>query len=151
MRSSFQHASRLPVFAAGVLAFGLAAAPLAAQQGAAYKRDVPAALAKQAKVSEDSARKIAEGRVPNGTVQAVELEREKGTLIYSFELKVAGREGIEEVNVDAMSGRVAAVEHESPEAERKEAAGEAKHERAHAKSAKRATPKPAPADTAAKP
>ena len=85
-----------------------------AQQPAApaYKRDVPTRLATQAKVSEDSARAIALQRVPGGTIQALELEREGGVLIYSWDIKVVGKPGITEVHVDALTGRILAVEHE---------------------------------------
>ena len=78
----------------------------------AYKRDVPARLAAQAKVGEDSARVIALQRVPGGTIQALELEREGGVLLYSWDIKVAGKPGITEVHVDALTGRILAVEHE---------------------------------------
>jgi uncharacterized membrane protein YkoI len=78
----------------------------------AYKRDVPARLAAHAKVSEDSARVIALQRVPGGTVQALELEREGGVLLYSWDIKVAGKPGTTEVHVDALTGRILAVEHE---------------------------------------
>jgi len=77
-----------------------------------YKRDVPAALAAQAKVAEDSAVARALARVPGGQVVQLVLEREGGRLIYSLDIKVPGKAGIEEVHVDALSGRVLAVEHE---------------------------------------
>ena len=83
----------------------------------AYRREVSATLARQARISEDSARGIAMRRIPGGVVQALELERENGHLIYSFDLKIAGHSGIEEVNVDALNGRVLAVEHETPHAD----------------------------------
>jgi uncharacterized membrane protein YkoI len=50
--------------------------------------------------------------VPNGKIRGLELEREHGKLIYSFEIKVAGKPGITEVNVDAMTGSVGPLEHE---------------------------------------
>jgi len=86
-----------------------------AQQPAApaYKREVPDSLIAKVKVSEDSARAIALRRVPGGTVQALELEREGGRLIYSWDIKVAGKPGITEVHVSALTGRIVAVEHES--------------------------------------
>jgi uncharacterized membrane protein YkoI len=91
----------------------ITAAGVTAQQPAApaYKREVPAALLSQTKIREDSARAIALARVP-GTVTALELEREHGHLIWSFDLTVAGKPGIEEVNVDAVTGHVVSVEHE---------------------------------------
>ena len=79
----------------------------------AYKREVPDSLIAKVRVSEDSARAIALRRVPGGTVQALELEREGGRLIYSWDIKVAGKPGITEVHVNALTGRILAVEHES--------------------------------------
>ena len=52
----------------------------------------------------------------------VAVERENKKLIYSYELKVPGRGGVEEVNVDATTGKVVSAEHESPAAEKKEQA-----------------------------
>lgn len=102
------------------------ASTVASAQGTApaYKRDIPAKLSKQARISEDSAAAIARAKVPNGKIQSVELEREKGKLIYSYDVKIAGKSGIEEVNVNAMDGTVVGVEHESPSDEKKEAAVE---------------------------
>jgi DNA-binding beta-propeller fold protein YncE len=85
----------------------------AAAQQPTYKRDVPDSLAKQAKVPEDSARKIAQAQVPKGVLNALEIEREKGKLIWSMEFKIPGKKGIEEVNVDAMTGKVISVGHEA--------------------------------------
>jgi uncharacterized membrane protein YkoI len=78
----------------------------------AYKRDVPDSLRAQAKISEDSARAVALRRVPGGTIQELELEREGGTLLYSWDIKVAGKPGITEVHVNALTGRILSVEHE---------------------------------------
>lgn len=77
-----------------------------------YKRDVPAALAAQAKVAEDSVVARALARVPGGQVAQLVLEREDGKLIYSLDIKVPGQAGIEEVHVDALTGRILRVEHE---------------------------------------
>ena len=98
---------------------------LAAQQEPHYKRDLPAALVKRATVAETDAAKTALAKVPNASIKAVELEDENGKLIYSYELKVPGRSGIEEVNVDAKNGTVVNTEHETPASER----GEAKQEK----------------------
>jgi len=104
------------------------ASTIASAQGTkpTYKREIPATLSKQAKISEDSAAAIARSNVPNGTIQSVELEQERGKLIYSYEIKIAGKSGIEEVNVNAMDGTVVGVEHESASDEKKEAAAEKK-------------------------
>lgn len=87
-----------------------------------------AALASQAKVSMETAKATALAKVPGGKIKSSELEREKGKLIYSFDIVTARKSGIDEVNVDAIDGHVVAVAHEGPKAERKEA----KQERAEA-------------------
>ena len=91
-----------------------------------YKRELPDSLAKQAKITEEAASRTALKRVKNGTIESVELEREKGKLIYSYDIKQSGRSGAEEVNVDAMTGKVVAHMHESAATEKKEAAAEKK-------------------------
>ncbi|MEP6509814.1 MAG: PepSY domain-containing protein, partial [Gemmatimonadales bacterium] len=86
-------------------------------------------LRKEAKISMKTARRSALKEVPNGRVQTSEIERENGKLIYSFGIKVAGKTGIEEVNIDAMTGALVAHEHESPATEKKEAAAEKKEKK----------------------
>lgn len=110
-------------FAGTLLAASAGVSSLAAQQPT-YKRDLPAALMKQATVTEPAAARLTLASVRNGQIQAVELENEGGRLLYSYELKVPGRSGIEEVNVNAKTGKVVNTEHESPAAEGKEAAKE---------------------------
>lgn len=99
-----------------VAVLALAALPsLGAAQAAqhpSYKREVSASLLRRAKISEDSALKIAIARVPGARAQAVELENEHGRLIWSWDLKIEGKAGIEEVNVDALDGHIVVVEHE---------------------------------------
>ncbi|MEO6527278.1 MAG: PepSY domain-containing protein, partial [Gemmatimonadaceae bacterium] len=90
---------------------------------------VDAKLRAEARISEAVARATALKEVPNGKVQDGELERENGKLIYSYDIKVAGKSGIEEIAVDAMTGTVVAHEHETPAAEKKEAAMEAKEKK----------------------
>lgn len=99
-----------------------AAASASAQKGATSQ----AALRKEAKVREADARKTALAAVPGGKVRSHELERENGRLIYSYDIKVAGKSGVEEVNVDAMTGEIVAHEHEDAKAEAKEKKAEAK-------------------------
>ncbi len=99
--------------AAIVLLSGLAA--VAAAQRPGYKREVPARLLRQTKISEDSALKVASARVPSGRVQALELENEKGILIWSFTFVVTPFRGVYEVNVNAVTGAlVGNVRHEMP-------------------------------------
>jgi len=104
-----------------IVAAALTVSSAAAQQPShpSYRREVPARLLRQTKVSEDSALKVAQARIPSGTVQALELENENGHLIWSFEFKVGTLAGIYEVNVDALTGAlVGKVEHELPSGRR---------------------------------
>jgi uncharacterized membrane protein YkoI len=72
-----------------------------------------AELAKQAKVTEEEAIKIALEEVP-GTVEKVELEDENGAIIYDIEIRA--EDGTEqEVEIDAATGDVVKVEHEDNE------------------------------------
>ena len=89
-----------------------------------------AALQKEAKITEAAARVTALKEVPNGTVKSSELERENGKLIYSYDITVPGKTGIDEVNVNAIDGTVVAKQHETPKAEKTEAAKEAKEKKA---------------------
>ena len=47
------------------------------------------------------------------SVVASELESEHGCLIWSFDLRIAGKPGVEEVHIDAGNGNVLSVEHEN--------------------------------------
>lgn len=96
---------------------------------AAVKSDVPAGLAKQAKISLDTARATALAKVHNGTVRSEELEKEHGKLIYSFDMKTK-QPGVTEVNIDAMNGKIIAVQHETPAKESAEKKQEAKEKSA---------------------
>ncbi|MEP6591196.1 MAG: hypothetical protein ABJC19_08425, partial [Gemmatimonadota bacterium] len=60
------------------------------------------------------------------------LEREKGKLIWSYDIAVAGKSGIEEVAIDAVTGAMLSKEHETPKDEKKEAAEDAAKAKAKA-------------------
>lgn len=120
----------------------MAAGSISAQATSAKARAKPAVhktvkkmetetdLAREAKISKDSATAIALARVPGATVQSAEIEREHGRLIWSFDLKRAGRAGIDEVNVNAITGKVVGkTQHETPKTEKKEAKQEAKEKK----------------------
>ena len=96
-----------------------------AAQTVQVKETRPGLLAK-ATISADSAVALARSRVPNAKVAAGEIEIENGKLIYSFDMKTDGKSGIDEVNVDARSGKVLSVAHESFDEEAKEAKSESK-------------------------
>jgi len=54
-------------------------------------------------------------------------------LIYSYDITVPGKTGIDEVNVNAIDGSVVAKQHETPKSEKKEAVQEAKEKKTPAK------------------
>ena len=134
---------RFPFVVALAIAAATATASAAAQQPAAPKsmakpeakqtakpeaksvaKEDQAALRNQAKVTEEAAKATALAAVPGASVKSSELENEKGKLIWSFDLTIPGKKGIEEVNVDAMTGKVIAKEHEDAKAEKAEAKAE---------------------------
>ena len=89
-------------------------------------KEETAGLASQATISADSAQKIALGQVSRGWVREAELEQNKGTLVYSYDIKARGKSGVDEVLVDAKTGAVVSKTHETASAEAKEAASEKK-------------------------
>jgi len=107
-------------------------AGLSAVAGAAASKSGQAALMKEAKISEAQAREIALKQAP-GTVKSSELEKEKGTLVWSFDIANKTGGGITEVLVSAIDGHVVETKAETAKAEAKEKAQEAKE---HKKSTK---------------
>lgn len=83
-----------------------------------------AKLTAEAKVSRADAEKIALAKVPNGTIKEGEIEKEHGKLIWSFDLTTPETADLTEVNVDAMTGEVMAIEKESAQSESKQSAKE---------------------------
>jgi uncharacterized membrane protein YkoI len=119
------------VYFATVLTVGVSARASAQEAKPSAKKEATsqAALRKEAKIAEADARKTALAAVPGGKLQTHELERENGRLIYSYDIKVAGKPGIEEVNVDAKTGEIVAHEHEDAKAEAAERKAEAKEKK----------------------
>jgi hypothetical protein len=126
---------RLIVFACVAAALSCVTAGVAAGKKPHWKGSIKvsgkpseASLEKMAKVSKADAEKAAlaavKGKDADKTVAEGELEVENGYLIWSFDIKLAGKKGIEEVAIDAGNGKVLAVEHESDQAEAAEKAGE---------------------------
>jgi uncharacterized membrane protein YkoI len=123
-----------------VVAIALSAAVAGAQAPAQHKKaETQAELQKEAKLTMADARAMALKTVPGATIQAGEIEREGGKLIYSFDMKVAGKSGIDEVNIDAITGKLLSNKHESPAAEKAEAKADAKAAKS-AKAAAKAKP-----------
>jgi hypothetical protein len=85
-----------------------------------------AALSKEAKITMEQAQKTALAKEA-GKIQSKEIEREKGRLIYSFDIKTA--DGIHEVNIDAMTGEVVEDTVESAAAEAREKAADKKQKK----------------------
>jgi len=93
---------------AGVVAFGAFAADTTAKP----------------KITMEQARATALKTAP-GKIKSEELENEHGKLIYSFDIATS-KSGVTEVNVDAMNGKIVAVQHENAKQEAAEAKKEAK-------------------------
>ena len=118
-----------------LIALGAAfAAPLAAQAKPekaekSEKAEKPKKenLKALAKISKDSAKAIALSKVAAGSkVRSSELEREKGTIVYSFDIKVPKQTGVEEILVSAIDGSIVSQEHETPKQEAAEKKAEKK-------------------------
>ena len=77
----------------------------------------PEKLSSQAKVSRADAEKIALAKEP-GTIKEGELEKEHGKVIYSFDIQTSN--GVHEVNIDAVTGKVIEDSVETPADETKE-------------------------------
>lgn len=85
----------------------------------------PANLPDLAKISFDAALKIARTTAPGSVIKA-ELEVERGTLMYSFQI-VGKDKTITEIEIDAGNGKVLQTEKEENEAEDQKPSVEKKH------------------------
>ena len=93
-------------------------------KGLTLCREAAPGLTARAKIMCSDARKKAVSRVPGAQVKSAELEEENGKLVYSFDLRRKGMHGVKEVQVDAVSGAVVSVRHESAAREASEQRGE---------------------------
>jgi hypothetical protein len=108
------------MIAGGVLAFaGLTTLTL-------FAGEADAQLRTQANVTKAEAQKTALAKVPNGKVTAAELEKERGKLIWSFDIAMPHSKNITEVQVDAKTGKIASVQVETPQDQANEAAADQK-------------------------
>ena len=117
--------ARLFSIGATAVTIGILGAQLASAQDATMKEEKPGLLVK-ATIRPDAARSAALALVPKGKIAEQEIEVENGKLAYSFDIKVPGRTGIEEVLIDAKTGAVISHEHEGPKAEAAERAKDAR-------------------------
>ena len=81
-------------------------------------------LLKQALVTKHQAKRIALAKVKRGTIKCVELEKENGMLIWSVDIAQPRKKDLTDVWVDATTGRITAVEIETPIYEKQEVAEE---------------------------
>ncbi len=109
-----------------ILAVGLLAGGLTACVSAKEKQ---ARLEAQAKVTKADAERIALAKVPGGTANEGEIEKENGKLIWSFDIAVPGSKDITEVQVDALTGAVVNVAKETPADQEKEKKEDAKEKK----------------------
>lgn len=98
--------------ALGMLAVGLSAC--------VSEKQKEARLEAAAKVSKAEAEKIALAKVPGGTIKEGEIEKEKGKVIWSFDIATPGSANLTEVQVDANTGAIVAIETETPSDQKKE-------------------------------
>ena len=103
---------------AGLLAAGLTACVTEKQE--------QVKLEAKAKISKANAEQIALAKVPGGTIKEGGIEEENGKLIYSFDITTPGSKDITEVQVDAQTGEVVAVDTETPAQQEKEKQEDAK-------------------------
>jgi len=87
----------------GAIALGsLAATAAFVRQNTSFDADLLA----RAAVTPDQARAKALAAVPGGRITESEIEEENGRLIYSFEVAVEGKDGVVDVEIDAITGEV---------------------------------------------
>jgi PBP1b-binding outer membrane lipoprotein LpoB len=85
-----------------------------------------AELKAQANITQEEATKTALVKVPNGKIEASELEKEHGKLIWSFDISMPKSKNITEVQVDAKTGKIVSTQIETPSDQSKEAAADKK-------------------------
>jgi uncharacterized membrane protein YkoI len=92
----------------GLLAGGLTACTTEKEgkEGKEGEKATAAKLEAQAKITKAEAQKIALDKVPGGTIKEGDIEKEKGKLLWSFDIATPGTKDITEVQVDAMTGAV---------------------------------------------
>lgn len=97
-----------------VLLTGIAGCASADEDNEKSDAGTPAQLEAKAKISKAEAEQIALAKVPNGTIKEGELEKEKGKLIWSFDMSTPDTKDTTEVNVNAITGHLVSMEWETP-------------------------------------
>lgn len=85
-----------------------------------------AELKMQAAITREAAEKTALAKVPGGKIKSAEIEKEKGKLIWSFDISMPNSPNITEIQVDAKTGKIASNQIETPAGQAKEAAADKK-------------------------
>ncbi len=86
-------------------------------------------LLREAKVDRMHAERIALANTHGGTIKSGELERERGQLVWSFDIVKPNTPGVTEVLLNAKTGRIVSVNKESAAKEAAEAKVEAKEKK----------------------
>lgn len=110
----------------GLLAGGLTACMTEKGEGKEGEKVTSAKLEAQAKITKAEAQKIALDKVPGGTIKEGDIEKEKGKLLWSFDIATPGTKDITEVQVDAMTGAVLDIAKETVADQEKEKTADAK-------------------------
>ena len=79
-------------------------------------------LLKQARVTKHQAKEIALAKVKRGAIKCVALEKENGVLIWSVDIAQPPKKDLTDVWINATTGKITAVEMETPITEEKEVA-----------------------------
>ena len=103
--------------ARSVLAFALAMSWISLNL---WAQESETELLKQAHVTKHEAKKIALARVKRGAIKCVALEKENGVLIWSVDIAQVPKKDLTDVWINATTGKITAIEVESPLSEKKE-------------------------------
>ena len=112
----------------GLLAGGLTACTTEKEgkEGKESEKATAAQLEAQAKITKAEATKIALDKVSGGTIKEGDIEKEKGKLMWSFDIATPGTKDITEVQVDAMTGTIIDISKETVADQAKEKTEDAK-------------------------
>jgi uncharacterized membrane protein YkoI len=86
-------------------------------------------LKAQARITQEEASKTVLAKVPNGKIEAVELEKEHGKLIWSFDISIPKSKNIKELQVDAKTGKIISTQVETPKDQAKEKVADEKEKK----------------------
>jgi uncharacterized membrane protein YkoI len=85
-------------------------APRVIQPGIAQLEEDSPGLLAQATISDAAARAVALERFPNGQIVDAEIDEDHGRVMYKYELHIASERRTVDVDIDAKTGAIVAVE-----------------------------------------